>query len=303
VQTRQNAAAWKNQVKNLMNFDDPANPPQIRFNSEWLDTVDLGKLIELASQTTVQRMLERDMFKKRLGENKPIRLHEFLYPLLQGFDSVALNADIEFGGTDQTFNMLMGRQLVKSELGKDKFCAMAQLMNHPATGEPIMSKSKGTGVFLDASPNDMFGGIMALPDEMIEMVLRWNTRVPMADIKALDIANKPRDAKIFAAFAVVEIFHGTAAAEAARRGFIDTFSKKEFPGDAPAVCIGKECATLFEILKACMPDKSGGDIRRLISQNAVVVNGNKCVAEKQVLNIAAPLELKAGKTGFFKVVG
>jgi tyrosyl-tRNA synthetase len=300
-QTMANIAGWREQIKNLISFDDSENPAEIRFNSEWLDKMNLEKLIGLAAQTTVQRMLERDMFQKRMRDKKPIHLHEFLYPLLQGFDSVALNADVEMCGTDQTFNSLMGRQLVKSELGKEKFCLIVNTMVHPETGEPMMSKSKRQGVFLDQSPNDMFGGIMALPDCVIEMVLLRNTRIPLSEIDALNIKKNPRDAKIFAATKVVEIFHGTKAAEKARQNFIDTFSKREFPENAPVVHIGKEKAIVFEILKTCLPKKSNSDIRRLISQGAVSINGSKCDNEKQEFDIANPLEIKVGKLDFFSL--
>ncbi len=299
--TTRNAMNWKEQVRNLMDFDAAVNPPRIVFNSAWLDKLSLEKLVGLAAQTTVQRMLERDMFQKRMAENKPVHLHEFLYPLFQGFDSVALQADVELCGTDQTFNALLGRQLVRNELNKEKFCVLFQLMNHPLTGEPVMSKSKGTGVFLDAGPRDMFGGIMALPDEMIDRILLWNTRIPLADIRALDIARHPRDAKMFAATEVVSLFHGRGNAEEARRHFIDTFSKRDFPENAPIVSVGQDRITLFEMLKRCLPEKSGGDIRRLVAQKAVSVDGKKCIDEKQLFDVSAPVRVKVGKLGFFQV--
>ena len=170
-QALHNVSGWKDQVKNLLNFDDPVNPAEIKFNSEWLEKLSLEKFIQLASQTTVQRMLERDMFHKRMSEGKPIHLHEFLYPLFQGYDSVALNTDVECCGTDQTFNALLGRQMVHNEQGREKFCVIVHMMNHPVTGKTTMSKSQKLGVFLDSDANDMFGGVMAMPDEMIEMVL------------------------------------------------------------------------------------------------------------------------------------
>ncbi|MDD3668824.1 MAG: tyrosine--tRNA ligase [Alphaproteobacteria bacterium] len=302
AQTIANAKDWINQVRNLMDFDAAVNPPHIVFNSAWLDKLTIAEFLELQSQTTVQRMLERDMFQKRIAENKPVHLHEFSYPLFQAFDSVALNADVEVCGTDQTFNALLGRQFVKTKLGKEKFCLIAQLMNHPVTGEPMMSKSRGIGVFLNTGAETMFGQIMAMPDEMIDRLLRWNTRIPLAEIEALDIVGNPRDAKMFAAVEIVEIFHGTAAAEKARAHFIDTFSKKDFPADAPEISLGKTPAALFDIVKACMPGKSNGEIRRLIAQNAASVNGVKCADERQSWDVSAPLEVKIGKLGFFKVV-
>ncbi|MFI3242288.1 MAG: tyrosine--tRNA ligase [Alphaproteobacteria bacterium] len=301
-QTTQNAKDWIKQVKNLMDFEAKENPPQIMFNSTWLDKLSIADFLELQSQTTVQRMLERDMFEKRIKDNKPVFLHEFSYPLFQAFDSVALNADVELCGTDQTFNALLGRQFVKTKLGKEKFCLIAQLMNHPITGEPMMSKSRNTGVFLNASANDMFGQIMAMPDVMIERLLLWNTRVSLDEIKELNIKNKPRDAKLFTAVEIVKIFHGQEQAKIAKENFIKTFSNRDFPNNAPVVKTDKENLTLFEILKLSLTEKSNSEIRRLILQNAVSINGKKCSEEKEEFNTKPQLQLKVGKLGFFKII-
>jgi tyrosyl-tRNA synthetase len=298
AETTANAMRWKEQVKNLMDFGDPVNPPKIVFNSESLDKISLSEFIELASETTVQRMMERDMFAKRLSSETAIHLHEFLYPLMQGFDSVALNADVEVCGTDQTFNALLGRQLVKSRLNKDKFCLILQLMTNPITGEPMMSKSFRKGVFLDFDPEQMFGGIMALPDVAIEMLLKWNTRIPLDDIKALDIENNPRDAKVFAATEIVRLFHGDDAAMREKNHFIDTFSKNEFPADAPIVELPDEPQTVFNTVKACMPDKSNSDLRRLIEQGAVSFDEVKMTDPKWM--VQKPKRIRIGKLGFFK---
>ncbi|OPZ76372.1 MAG: Tyrosine--tRNA ligase [Alphaproteobacteria bacterium ADurb.Bin438] len=241
------------------------------------------------------------MFKRRMGENKPVHLHEFLYPLFQGFDSVALNADVELCGTDQTFNALLGRQLVKTELNKEKFCVIVKLMNHPVTGEPIMSKSKGTGVFLNSDAKTMFGEIMALPDEMIEMVLKWNTTVLLDEIEGLDVKNHPRDAKIFAGEKIVEIFFGKEEALKAKEHFINTFSKSVFPEDAKLIKIGKEEMELFEMLKLCEPLKSNSELRRLISQKAVSVDEEKISDEKKIILINTEKRIRIGKLGFFKI--
>lgn len=301
AQTTANAKDWIHQVKNLMDFDDPVNPPKIVFNSAWLDKLSIADFLKLQSQTTVQRMLERDMFQKRIADNKPVHLHEFSYPLFQAFDSVALNADVELCGTDQTFNALLGRQFVKTKLGKEKFCLIVQLMNHPITGEPMMSKSRGTGVFLNADAPAMFGQIMAMPDVMIERLLLWNTRLPLNDIQALDIAHNPREAKIIAAVEIVSIFHGKGLAQKARQSFIDTFSKRDFPDDAPEIEIDG-AQSLFDLIKKCLPDKSHSEIRRLFVQNAVSVNGRKMTDEKAGIPHERPLQIKVGKLGFFKGV-
>lgn len=300
-QTTSNAQDWMRQVKTLMNFEDEVNPPHIVFNSSWLDKLTIADFLELQSQTTVQRMIERDMFQKRISDNKPVHLHEFSYPIFQAFDSVALNADVEFCGTDQTFNALLGRQFVKTKLNKEKFCLIAQLMNHPITGEAMMSKSKGTGVFLNTSSNDMFGQIMAMSDVMIERLLLWNTRVSLSEIKKLEIEKNPRDAKIFAAFEIVSIFHGKDEAQKAQQHFVDTFSKRDFPDDAIDIILENE-GTIFDIIKKCLPSESNSHIRRLFVQGAISINNEKIIDEKLDIPSNCPLKIKVGKLGFFKVL-
>ena len=168
---KENVREWISQIKPLTNFEDSENPPRIVYNSEWLSKLSLKDLIPLASNFTVQQMLERDMFEKRLNKNIPIYLHEFLYPLMQGYDSAVLDVDVELCGTDQIFNALAGRTLLKRLKNKDKFIIALNLMENPKTKE-LMSKSKGTGVFLSSLPNEMYGAIMAQPDEMIEILFK-----------------------------------------------------------------------------------------------------------------------------------
>ncbi len=224
-----------------------------------------------------------------------------MYPIFQGFDSVALNADVEVCGSDQTFNALMGRQFVKTKLNKEKFCLIARLMNHPITGEPMMSKSRNCGVFLNADANNMFGQIMAMPDVMIEKLLLWNTRVPLDDIKKLDIDNNPMESKLFTAVEIVKIFHGKIAAVNAKESFLNTFSKKDFPENAPIINVCKSEVILFDLIKQVCFDKSNSDIRRLIVQGAISIDGKKCLDEKEVICIKDRLNLKIGKLAFFQI--
>jgi len=192
-EVKANVTEWLEQIRPLMDFDAAENPPQVKFNAEWLAKLTMEDIIELTSMVTVQRMLERDMFEKRLQEQRPIHLHEFIYPLMQGFDSVAMEVDAELCGTDQTFNALMGRTLLEKLKGKDKFVVTVNLMENPKTGE-LMSKSRGTGVFLDTNAFDKFGSIMAQPDEMIELILVNNTRLPLSEVAEIMRAENPRDA-------------------------------------------------------------------------------------------------------------
>ena len=181
------------------------NPPIIKYNSKWLDKLSFQEVIELASQFTVQQMLERDMFEKRIQIGSPVHLHEFLYPLMQGYDSVMIDADVELCGTDQIFNALAGRTLLKKKSGKEKFVVAVTMMEDPETGE-LMSKSKGTGIFLNTSSRDLFGQVMAQRDSMIEVLFRHVTSVSLEEIK--NIINQPREAKLRLAKEIVEMFFG-----------------------------------------------------------------------------------------------
>jgi tyrosyl-tRNA synthetase len=284
----------------LIDFNDADNPAHVVFNGDWLNKLSMRDLIELASNTTVQHMLERDMFQKRMAENRPIHLHEFLYPIFQGFDSVALDADVELCGVDQTFNALMGRTLLKKLKNKEKFIVCNNLMENPITGE-LMSKSRGTGVFLNTDANTMFGQIMAQPDEMIRIFLINNTRVPLDEIDALDIENNPMNAKLFTARKIVEIFHGTMAANSALEHFKNTFSNKVFPENAPEFETDKPELSVIEIMLIGMPDVSKTELRRLIDQNAVTINETKANDMNVIFDINNPLLVRVGKKTFFKI--
>ena len=292
---------WVRQISPLINFDDADNPVHIVFNGDWLNKLTMRDLIELASNTTVQHMLERDMFQKRMAENRPIHLHEFLYPIFQGFDSVALDADVELCGVDQTFNALMGRTLLKKLKNKEKFIVCNNLMENPITGE-LMSKSRGTGVFLNTDANTMFGQIMAQPDEMIRIFLINNTRIPLDEIDALDIENNPMNAKLFTAHKIVEIFHGTAAADAAREHFKNTFSNKVFPENAPEFATDKPELSVMDILQIGMPTESKTELRRLVLQNAVTINNSKATEPNQIISTSKTLFVRVGRKTFFKIV-
>ncbi len=291
---------WVRQISPLIDFNDADNPAHVVFNGDWLNKLSMRDLIELASNTTVQHMLERDMFQKRMAENRPIHLHEFLYPIFQGFDSVALDADVELCGVDQTFNALMGRTLLKKLKNKEKFIVCNNLMENPITGE-LMSKSRGTGVFLNTDANTMFGQIMAQPDEMIRIFLINNTRVPLDEIDALDIENNPMNAKLFTARKIVEIFHGTMAANSALEHFKNTFSNKVFPENAPEFTTDKPELSVIEVLQIGMPTESKTELRRLVLQNAVTINDEKATDVNQVLKTNEPLFVRVGRKTFFKV--
>jgi len=198
---------------------------QVKFNSKWLSKLSFEEGMEIASEFTLQQMIERDMFERRIKEGQPIHLHEFFYPLMQGYDSVAMNVDMEIGGNDQTFNMLVGRTMMKNR-GKEKYVLTTKLLVDP-TGKK-MGKSEGNMVTLEDSPENMFGKVMSWPDTLMPLAFEICTRVSMSEITDTDKAN-PRDLKIRLATEIVKIYHGQKEAKQAQENFANTFQKKEIP--------------------------------------------------------------------------
>lgn len=299
---RENASSSVNQISRIINFDDPKNPAHVRYNSEWIDQLTPLKVVDLFTHTTVQQLIERDMFQRRLEASKPIYLNEFVYPMFQGYDSVAMDVDVELCGTDQIFNALMGRSLVRDFNNKEKFVVAVNLMANPVTGE-LMSKSNGTGVFLKSGAVDMFGQLMQQPDEMIEIILVNNTRISLEKIKELDIPNQPLEAKMFMAYEVTKIFHGEDAANNAKETFVSTFSKRKFPENAPIVNTESETIGILDLVCKCMPNESKSNARRLISQSSVSINNEKHNELDEIIVIPSDgfLEVKIGKRGFYRI--
>jgi len=294
---KKNMAGWIDQIKPLINFNDAANPATVMYNSEWLAKLTMGDIVHLASHFTVQQMLERDMFTKRLKDNAPIYLHEFLYPLMQGYDSVAMNVDAEVCGTDQTFNALAGRTLLKRLKDRDKFVIALNLIANPKTGE-LMSKSNGTGVFIDQTARELFGAIMALPDPMIEPLFINCTRIPLAEKDSL-MSKGPRYAKAAIAFDIVKRFHGEEKAQEAEKTFDDTFSKGGVPEDIQEISFSKSDVLVDLLIKAgIVPSKT--EWRRLITDGAVRTSDDVKITDVNFIP-AGTVILKIGKRRFVKV--
>lgn len=296
-EVKDNAKYWQKQIQPLLGFDDNYNPPKILFNNDWLSKLTFADVIDLASNFTVQQMIERDMFQNRLHKNQPIYLHEFLYPLMQGYDSVAMDVDVELCGTDQTFNAMAGRTLSKKLLGKDKFVVVTNLLENPKTGE-LMSKSKGTGVMLDGAVNDIYGAIMAQPDEMIEVLLISNTRLPLEEIEEI-IKQPPRQAKARAALEITRIFYGTEASEAAQEAFEKQFSQGELPEDIPEFATSQTEWNVEDILSKTGLVKSKSEARRALEQKGVKVNG--IPVEDSSVTVSNGDVLQVGKRRFARV--
>lgn len=297
-QVKENVKGWIAQIKPLMNFDDEDNPPKILFNSDWLSKLSFKDVVSLAAQFTVQQMIERDMFEKRWENNIPIHLHEFLYPLMQGYDSVAMDVDIELCGTDQTFNALAGRTLMRRLKNKDKCILVVNLMANPKTGE-LMSKSKGTGVFLSSPPSEMFGAIMAQPDEMIKIFFVNNTRIPLDEIEKI-LLQGPRVAKARVAFEIVKKFYSEGKATLAEEEFNKTFREGGLPDDIQELKWAKDKPLSEGLIKNGLIS-SKTEWRRLIQEGAVRDEKDTKITDQNFTPKETTI-LKIGKRRFVKIV-
>jgi len=298
-----NLKSYKEQIGKILDLSNRDNPIHFKFNSSWLAKLSFEDSVELASNFTVQQMLERDAFAKRVTEEKPLYVHEFFYPLMQGYDSVALEADIEIGGTDQTFNMLAGRTLVKRYLNKEKFVITTTLLEDPLTGEKMMSKSQGTGVSIKAEPFEMFAGVMRLPDSGIVQVYVDCTRLSMQNIEqikhALVQGENPRDMKLQLAEEVVAMYHGEAAAKQARLDWTNQVSNKELPQDIEELKLDDKAYDIVTLISEEF-ELSKSEARRLIDQSGVRINGQAC--ELGEYNPVAGDILQVGKKRFKQIV-
>jgi tyrosyl-tRNA synthetase len=293
----QNTKTWLNQVRPIIDIDNTENPVRILYNHDWLSKLTLEDIVHLAAHFTVQHMLERDMFQERLKAEKPLYFHEMFYPLMQGYDSVAMDVDIEMCGTDQKFNALAGRTLQRKVNNREKFVFITTLLENPKTGEKMMSKSLGTGVFLDTDPNTMYGGIMAQPDENMHQLFVDCTLLSLGEIGTLLSASNPRDAKMALAREIVRMYHGDEAGRAAEANFVETFQKGGVPDDV------LEIRTPFvETLLEEGVVSSKTELRRLLEEGGVrnVETGEKYLSLPEA--VIEPITLKLGKRRFVKLI-
>jgi tyrosyl-tRNA synthetase len=293
-----NISDWKRQVSPLINLNDKNNPAKIMYNSEWLSKLSFGDVVDLASNFTVQQMLERDMFAKRLKENTPIHVHEFMYPLMQGYDSVAMDVDGEICGTDQIFNALAGRTLQKRLKDKEKIVIALNLIANPKTGE-LMSKSNGTGVFINGTANELFGSIMALPDPMIEPLFVNCTRIPISEKENI-MSMGPRNAKAHIAKDIVARLHSIESAQLAEKAFEETFAKGGVPDDIKEVNFGTDDVISEILVKAgIVPSKT--EWRRLVTDGAIRDDNDEKISDPLWKPVSDTI-LKIGKRRFVKIV-
>ncbi len=297
-----NAQTYAEQAFKIL---DPART-RIEYNSTWLKELGATGMIKLAAKQTVARMLERDDFKKRYAGGQSIAIHEFLYPLLQGYDSVALKADVELGGTDQKFNLLMGRELQK-DAGQPTQCVLMMPLLVGLDGVKKMSKSAGNYIGVHDAPNDMFGKIMSISDELMWSYYELLSTRPLTEItqfKADIAANKlnPRDVKIWLAKEIIARYHDEAAAEAAHNDFTQRFSKNAIPDEMPEVSIAApaEGMAVANLLKEAGLVESTSEAIRMMKQNAVKRDGD-VVADAKVLVTAGTAVWQVGKRKFARI--
>ena len=298
AQVMANAKTYKKQAAKMLSFTG-AHAAKLKYNHTWLSKLTFEEVTELASHFTAQQMEDRDMFERRIKEGKPVRLHEFLYPLMQGYDSVAMNVDMEIGGTDQTFNMLAGRTLMKAMKNKEKFVMTLKLLTNDEGKK--MSKSEGGFIALDDAPEEMFGKIMAMDDSVIvpyfELATDVSTKEVEAKRRALASGVNPRDVKMELARTVTAIYHGARAAAQASAQFVKTFQKKEQPDKVPTV---KAQGTIVDVLIAAKLASSKSDARRLIAQGGVKVD-DAVVTDVEML-VKRGAVIQKGKRYFVKIV-
>jgi tyrosyl-tRNA synthetase len=309
----QNMQGWKEQASQIIDFEDKDNPVEFLHNYEWLSKLNLEELIKLMSTTTVQQMMERDLFARRLKENNPIQLQEFIYPLMQGYDSVAMEVDLELGGTDQIFNMMVGRDLVKKYLNKEKFVRAQQMM--PAPDGITMSKTKGNGINLSDSAADMYGIAMSYSDEQILTGLRLLTDTTKEELKeieqALEKGENPMDYKKLMAYRIVELIKGKSKAKEAQAHFEKTVQGEgRSEKDTTKISQEKLSKRLDHLKKqgdiatiiSEMHNISKSQAKQLVKQGGVEVNEEKITDLQKEVNLKINDIIKVGKRNWYEIV-
>ncbi len=299
-ETRENGRSYLEQASAILD----ANRTRIVYNSEWLEKMSFRDVVELAGKYTVAQMLARDDFGTRYRTDEPIGLHELLYPLAQAQDSVAIKADIELGGTDQKFNLLVGRSIQKAVGQEQQVCILLPILQG-LDGVEKMSKSLSNYVGIREAPNDMYGKLLSIPDDLIfryfELASDANTR----DLASLMVycRENPRDAKHDLALAITEMYHGEGAAREARAYFEKTVIRKEDPDDIPVFRPKKTRLGLLDLMTQAGLTQSNGQARRLVQQRAVSIAGQKVSDVRTEVDVdkLAPFVLRVGKLRYMRI--
>jgi tyrosyl-tRNA synthetase len=301
-----NAATYREQVFKILDPDKT----EVVFNSQWLAKLNFADVISLASRYTVARMLERDDFARRYREQQPISIHEFFYPLMQGYDSIALHADVEFGATEQKFNLLMGRHLQR-EYGQDpQICIMMPILVG-LDGVQKMSKSLGNYIGITEEPGQIYGKVMSMADELMTEYYNLATDYSMEQVAEIEEALAkgtlhPRDAKMQLAHSIVAIYHGQDAADKAEAEFKNVFQQGDLPSDIPDIdvssLIEQGTVSLLKLLTFANMVASNSEARRLIQQGGVKVNGVKADDIEALIPAASGMIIQAGKRKYIRIL-
>ena len=299
-QIEQNAKTYFEQAGKIL--DISGNKLEIRHNSEWLSDLRLADIIMLTNNMTVARMLERDTFEVRHKKGEPIGVHEFLYPLMQGYDSVMVESDVELGGTDQTFNNLVGRDIQRA-YGQPPQVVITMPILVGLDGKEKMSKSKGNYIGVTDQPNDMFGKVMSISDDMMENYFTLLTDLPTGKIAELINPDKthPKDAKVMLGKTIVAQFYNETAAQAAATEFDKVFARGQLPDEIPEIDIPAEPVVASKLLLYCKLVSSGGQAKRMIKQSAASINGEKLTDPNAEVTPEDGMVLRVGKRKFARL--
>lgn len=301
---RRNAKTYEEQIFKILDREKT----QVSFNSTWLAPLTFADVVNLAARYTVARMLEREDFTKRFKEGRPISVHEFFYPLMQGYDSVALTADIEFGGTDQKFNLLMGRHL-QEEFGQEPQVAIMMPILEGLDGVQKMSKSLGNYIGIDEAPTEIYGKSMSIPDSLMVRYYELVTDVSLEELDNIRTGLEsgtlhPRDAKMRLAHTLVRLYHGEAMADQAQNEFIKVFQQGDLPDDIPEFQFEQQSEAIWlpKLLTQLMLASSSSEAKRAIQQGSVKINGEKITDTDAKLTVADGMIVQVGKRKFAKIV-
>jgi tyrosyl-tRNA synthetase len=295
-----NARTYFEQAEKVL--DTSEEKLEVRYNSEWLEKLTAMEIIKLVAKKTVAQMLQRDSFRKRLKADEDVYVHEFLYPIMQGYDSVVVKSDIELGGTDQTFNNLVGRDIQRA-YGQNPQVVITLPILVGLDGKEKMSKSKDNYIGITDEPNDMFGKIMSISDEMMENYFTLLTDLPAEKIADLVNPGKthPKEAKVLLGKTIVTQFYSEATAKLAAAEFDKVFAQGQLPDDIPQVLITDPAISVKQLLLSTKLVESGGEAKRMVAQGAVSIDGNKVHDVNAPTNVVSGMVIQVGKRKFAKI--
>ncbi len=296
-QVEENMKVYVEQASHIIDIFNKENPVKVVYNSQWLESLNFGDIIDIASVFTVQQMLKRSMFQKRLEEDKPIYLHEFLYPLMQGYDCVMMDIDVEIGGNDQLFNMLAGRDLIMNRLGKEKIVLAGKLLE--TNDGSKMGKSEGNMIALNDSANDIFGKVMTFDDKLLPIAFEILTSYELEQVeeikKRLTSGENPMGIKKLLAYEITKDLKSKQEAEKAQQYFENIFQKKDLSTEIPIKMIHKENINILDLIVECNISNSKSQAKRLIEQDAVSIDGNKIKNWDLNIPLQKDIILKCGR--------